>query len=261
MNNIENYQQIYIPCKENKNALNVLYIFDILSNKRYEKLGQQLSSKFNFYGVSAFFDHDYKLVLKKPSIERWAEYVYQYIRQNKLDISKTIVISQYYACSLIPLLNKKLNKKIKKAVYVSPFIKFSRGNKKMLVNILHKDESSIGTLYNDVDHLKNDVDWIQTSRLENIVSDANIKDLNKIVRYFNRPWNKLFIKRQQKRLNYFLGLFISEKDEIVNFNKCQKFFSKYNKMKLYPFFNSKLCSFEEENFKFEDCVINFSELG
>ncbi|MDE6477209.1 MAG: hypothetical protein K2L48_03385, partial [Mycoplasmoidaceae bacterium] len=68
-----------------------------------------------------------------------------------------IIISQYYACALMPTLNKILNGKIKKMIYVSPFVKFSLKTKKMLLNILRKDSQGTSILYNDIDQLKNDV--------------------------------------------------------------------------------------------------------
>lgn len=253
------YQEVFIPCVNKKNKNNVLYIFDILSSYRYQKIGEQLSRKFNFYAVNIFFDSDYHMVLGKPNIEKWCEYIAMYIKANKIDLSKTIIISQYYSCALMPTLNKILNGKIKKMIYVSPFVKFSLKTKKILLNILKKDANGVSVLYNDIDQLKNDVNWIQTSRLEDIVSQANFKDLKRIVNYFHKLFVRTQIKDHQKHLQYKLGLFLGEKDQLVNFDRIQKIFWSDKKIKLYPFFNSKLCCFEEEEYKFTDCVIDFFE--
>ncbi len=253
------YQEIFIPCINKKNKNNILFIYDILSSYRYQKIGEQLSRNFNFYAFNVFFDADYHITLSKPNIAKWCEYIATYIKSHKLDLSKTIIISQYYSCALMPTLNKILNGKIKKIIYVSPFVKFSLRTKKMLLNILRKDSQGASILYNDIDQLKNDVNWIQTSRLENIVSQANFRDLKRIINYFHKFFVRIQIKNQQKHLDYKLGLFLGEKDQLVNFRKIQKIFSGTKTIRLYPFFNSKLCCFEEEEYKFTDCVIDFFE--
>ena len=254
-----NFQQVFIPCKDKKNKNNILYIFDILSSYRYQKIGEQLSQKFNFYAVNIFFDSDYHMVIGEPNINKWCEYIAKYIKIQKIDLSKTIIISQYYSCALMPILNQLLNGKVKKMIYVSPFLKFSIKTKKLLFDILMKNSSAVNVLYNNVDQLKNDVNWIQANKLENVISEANFNDCKKIINYFHKFKIRFLIKKIQYDLNYKLGLFLAENDEIVDFNNVQQIFSNNKAIKLYPFFNSKLCCFEEEEYKFTSCVIDFFE--
>nr|QJR98356.1 hypothetical protein PlMoll_1370 [uncultured Mycoplasmataceae bacterium] len=259
------FQEIYYPCQDKKNQkpINVLFLFDVLSKIRYEAVAKEISKKFNFYALNVFFDEEYHPIINKPSIDKWCDLIATYINEKNIDLENTVIVAQYYCAAIIPFLNEKqgINRKIKKVVYVSPFVLFSWKGRRQVSSILYKDANCTNLLYNNIDQLKNDVNWIQTSRLENVVTNANISDIKKILRYFHHFYIKKRIKIAQKKYskNYDLCLFLSDKDEIVDFKKTKKFFSFHKNLKVYPFFNSKLCTFEEEEFKFCYCLINFVE--
>ncbi len=259
------FQEIYYQWqdKKNKKPINILFLFDVLSKIRYEAVGKEISKKFNFYALNVFFDNEYHPIIRKPSIDKWCDLIAAYINEKNIDLHNTVIVAQYYCAAIVPFLNKKhgINNKIKKVVYVSPFILFSRKGRKKVSSILYKDANCTNLLYNNIDQLKNNVNWIQTSRLENVVTSANISDIKKILWYFRHFYIKRSIKAVQKKFskNYDLCLFLSDKDEIVDFEKTKKFFSFHKKLKVCPFFNSKLCTFEEEEFKFCYCLIDFVE--
>lgn len=263
VNIMNNYQEIKISTKNPDSNQNILFLYDILSKSRFEKISDKLANYSNVYALNVFFDANYKLVLKKPNAKKWCEYIVQYIVDNKIDLSKTIVVAQYFTCSLVPLLNKMIGGKIKRVIYISPFSRLSPKKRKLMRSVIRRDVKGLTVLYNDINTLKNNVDWVQTSRLENIVSQANIRDLLITGVYFRTPHIIARSSKYQKKYPFFLGLFLSEKDQIVDFKKTEKLFNKRfkDRIKIYPFFNSKLCCFEEEEFKFVDCVANFIRIA